>query len=116
MAAMDKVKKALTSIAEGRVPLSHFWVQALSEASEDPEIRRWLRRHLKEVHDFIADKMRQGQELGLILRERDAEAEAWVTMGGILLGAIGQRLGGLMDDALPRIVASRRAWMTGASS
>ena len=116
VAAMDKAKKALTSIAQGRVPLSHFWVQALSEASEDAEIRRWLRRHLKEVHDFLAEKMRQGQELGVILPERDVEAEAWVTMGGILLGAVGQRLGGLMDDVHPRIVAARRAWMSGTAS
>ena len=43
-------------------------------------------------------------------------AEAWVTMGGILLGAVGQRLGGLMDDVHPRIVAARRAWMSGTAS
>jgi TetR/AcrR family transcriptional regulator len=115
-AAVHKVKAKLTSVAQGRAPLSQFWVQALTEANEDPVIRRWLRRHLQEVHDFLADEMRLGQQLGVVLAERDVEAEAWITMGGILLGAVGQRLGGLLDDVLPRIVESRRQWMTGSTS
>jgi AcrR family transcriptional regulator len=112
-AAVHRVKAALTSVAGGRVPLSHFWVQALTEANDDPEIGRWLRLHLRAVHDFIAAEMRLGQELGLVLPERDVEAEAWITMGGLFLGAVGQRLGGLLDDVVPRIVASRREWMSG---
>ena len=37
-----------------------------SEASEDPELRRHLRRHMREVHDFMAGVIRRGQEQGVL--------------------------------------------------
>ena len=93
--------------------VSNLWIQALSEASEDPEIRRYLRRHLREVHDYLADAIRAAQEAGAVIAERDPEAEAWIFMSLGLLGTIGRRLGGLVEDDLPRIVVARRQWMLG---
>jgi AcrR family transcriptional regulator len=93
--------------------VSNLWIQALSEASEDPEIRRYLRRHLREVHDYLADAIRSAQAAGAVIAERDPEAEAWIFMSLGLLGTIGRRLGGLVEDDLPRIIAARRHWMLG---
>jgi TetR/AcrR family transcriptional regulator len=93
--------------------LSSLWVQALTEASEDPIIRRHMRRHLRDVHDFVADVMRRAQEAGWIEPDRDPVAEAWIFISVGLLGAIGQRLGGLAEADIDRIRASRRRWLTG---
>ena len=69
----------------GVVP-SLLWVQALTEAGEDAEIRRFIRRHLREVHDFVA--------------------------GGLLF-AVAHRLGGLLDEEdIDGVVAARREWLT----
>ena len=97
----------------GDAPLSSFWIQSLAEASEDAEIRRYLRRHLREVHDFLADTIRRAQTAEAVLPERDPVAEAWVFMSLGLLGSIGRRLGGLAEGDFPRIRAARREWMLG---
>jgi AcrR family transcriptional regulator len=93
--------------------VANLWVQALTEASDDPEIRRFIRRHMREVHAFVADVVRSAQEKGGILPDRDPDAEAWVFISIGLLGTVSKRLGGLVDDDFPRIFASRRQWMTG---
>jgi AcrR family transcriptional regulator len=90
-----------------------LWFQALTEASEDPEIRRFIRRHMREVHEFVAGVIRRAQEAGGILPDRDPEAEAWIFISIGLLGTVSKRLGGLVDEDFPRIFASRRQWMTG---
>jgi len=109
---MGRMTRALHESRE-RVVLASLWVQALAESSEDPEIRRHLRRHLRDVHDFVADVLRRGQETGRIAADRDAEAEAWIFISIGLLGAVGGRLGGLPGLDLDRIRASRRRWLTG---
>jgi AcrR family transcriptional regulator len=91
----------------------NLWVQALTEASDDPEIRRFVRRHMREVHDFVADVIRRAQKAGGVISDRDPEAEAWIFISIGLLGTVSKRLGGLADDDLPKIFASRRTWMTG---
>ena len=110
--ALGLLQHDLDALARGKAVLSHFWVQGLTEASEDPEIRRFIRRHLKDVHAYLARLLRHGQELGIIHPDRDAEVEAWITISTVTFGAMGERLGGLMDDVLPRIREQRRAWMT----
>ena len=42
----------------------NLWIQALTEAGEDPEIARYLRRHMRDVHDFMADGIRRSQAAG----------------------------------------------------
>jgi AcrR family transcriptional regulator len=93
--------------------IANLWVQALTEASEDPEIRRFIRRHMREVHQFVADVIRRAQEAGGIIPERDPDAEAWIFIAVGLLGTVSKRLGGLVDEDFPKIFASRRSWMTG---
>jgi AcrR family transcriptional regulator len=90
-----------------------LWVQAMTEASDDPEVRRFVRRQMRDVHDFVAGVIRRGQEGGAIFRDRDADAEAWIFISLGLLGTVSKRLGGLVDEDFPKIFASRRRWMTG---
>ena len=93
--------------------IANLWVQALTEASDDAEIRRFLRRYVREVHDFVAGVIRRSQELGGIPKDRDPEAEAWIFISVGLLATVSKRLGGMVDSEFPGIVASRRRWMTG---
>ena len=92
--------------------LVDLWIQALSEASDDPQIRRSLRRQVREVHDYVVDVIKRSQEAGGIAPERDPAAEAWVFMSIGLLGTIDRRLS-MLDGELSRIVAARRTWLTG---
>lgn len=106
---------AYISIANDRLHLAELWIQALTEAGEDPALRRHLRRHMREVHRFVADVIRRAQEAGGVLPARDADAEAWLFLAGGVLGTVGRRIGLLVEDDLGRIKASRVEWMTGAS-
>jgi AcrR family transcriptional regulator len=94
-----------------KIRLVDLWIQALTEASEDPLIAKAVRRQIREVHDFFADVIRRGQAEGVVHADRDPVAEAWIFVGGGLLATIDQRLGGLLGADLDRVRASRRAWM-----
>ena len=112
-AAIEAIGKGHVSVRSPRLQLAELWVQALSEASEDPDLRRHLRRHMREVHDFVADLIRRGQEQGAIAAGRDAGSEAWIMLAGGILGMVGRR-GGLLDDAeLGAIRAARLEWLRG---
>jgi AcrR family transcriptional regulator len=93
--------------------IANLWIQALTEASDDPEIRRYLKRHLRDVHKFIADVIRRSQEAGGIPPQHDPEAEAWIFISIGLLATVSQRLGSMLQDDFPAIVASRRRWLAG---
>jgi hypothetical protein len=88
-------------------------VQALSEASEDPVLKRHLRKHMREVHDFVSDLVRRGQKEGAIAADRDADAEAWIMLAGGILGMVGRRVGLLDDGELQAIRAARLSWLRG---
>jgi hypothetical protein len=92
--------------------MAELWVQALGEAAEDPELRRHLRRHMREVHDFIAGVIRRGQEEGSLNRARDADAEAWTFLAGGVLGMVGRRIGLLDETEVSAIRQARLDWMT----
>jgi AcrR family transcriptional regulator len=93
-----------------------LWIQALSEAGEDAEISSHLRRQLQEVHDFVADTVRRSQAVGGVPADRDADAEAWIFVGALLLLSFSDRLGGLLDQgALAEIAKQRRRWLTGTA-
>lgn len=92
-----------------------LWIQALSEAGEDEEIRAFLRGQLREVHDYVAGAMRRAQQAGGVPADRDPEAEAWVFVGAALLLSFADRLGGLIGpDDLLAISTQRHRWLTGA--
>jgi len=96
-----------------RLHTANLWIQSLTEASDDPEIRKYLRKHMREVHRYVADVMRRAQEAGGVLKDRDPSAEAWIFLAIGLLGTVGRRVGGLVDEDFPQIFNSRRQWMTG---
>jgi AcrR family transcriptional regulator len=101
--------------ASGGVKPVTLWIQALSEAGEDEEIRGFLRRQLREVHDYIAAALRRAQAAGGVPRDRDPDAEAWIFLGAALLLSFADRLGGLLDpDDFEAMAAQRRRWLTGA--
>jgi AcrR family transcriptional regulator len=96
-----------------KVRCADLWVQALTEASDDAEIRKFLRKQMREVHDFVSDMIRRSQEAGGIFPDRDASAEAWIFIAIGLLGTVGRRVGGLIHNDFPAIITQRRRWMTG---
>jgi AcrR family transcriptional regulator len=102
----------LEARAAARVVLVDLWIQALTEAADDPDIRRALHQQVREVHNFVADVIRRAQQAGGIVADRDADAEAWIFISLGLLTTIDHRLGGLVGDEFANIIASRRRWMT----
>ena len=70
-----------------------------------------LRAQVREVHDFFAELIRDGQRRGVVHPDRDPLAEAWIFVGGGLLATMDSRLGGLLGDDLQRVRESRRSWM-----
>jgi AcrR family transcriptional regulator len=109
---LQAIGLAYLSARDKRARLVDFWIQALTEASDDPHIRRYLRRQIRDVHDFVERVIARAQAAGGVLPDRDASAEAWIFIAIGLLGTIDRRLS-LLDGELARIVASRRRWMTG---
>jgi AcrR family transcriptional regulator len=119
LASTANVREALEMMGRGHVTvhdckfqMAELWVQALSEAAEDPELRRHLRRHMRQVHQFLGDVIRRGQEQGVLHAGRDADAEAWSFLAGGILGMVGRRVGLLDDEEVARIRAARLDWMT----
>jgi AcrR family transcriptional regulator len=88
---------------------SQMWVQALGEVGEDPELGRYLRRHVRALHDFAAGIIRRAQEAGGVAADRDPDAEAWIGLGVGLLRSVQARLGGVLTaDDFDAIMRSRR--------
>ncbi len=112
-AAIEAIGKGHVSVRSPKLQLAELWVQALSEASEDGELKRHLRGHMREVHDFVADLVRRGQAEGAIAAERDADSEAWIMLAGGILGMVGRRVGLLDDEELQAIRAARLSWLRG---
>ena len=112
LAALAAMGRGHFAVRDCRHQLSELWVQALSEATEDPELRKYLRRHMREVHGFFADLLRRGQEEGVLHADRDVDAEAWIFLAGGILGMVGRRVGLLDDTEVGRIRAARLAWLS----
>jgi AcrR family transcriptional regulator len=97
----------------GPVRLIDLWIQALTVAAEDPVIAEALHAQIREVHDWFAGLIREGQAEGQIVADRDPVAEAWILIGGGMLATINGRLGGFLGDDLQRVRHERMRWMTG---
>ena len=92
--------------------MSNLWIQGITEAGEDREIRKHVARHMRAVHDHVAAAIRRGQGAGLIPADRNADAEAWVMIAGGLLRSVADRVGGLLDDGdLAAIQHERMRWL-----
>ena len=105
--------RAYFAAEDPKVLCAELWMQALTEASDDAEIRRFLRKQMREVHDFVSDVIRRSQEAGGIYPDRDASAEAWIFISIGLLGTVGRRVGSVLEEDFEAIIASRKKWMTG---
>ena len=104
-----------SAMRELKAVMPHLWLQAVTEAGEDDDIRLYVRRHMRRVHDYFADALRRVQEAGEIPADRDVDAEAWIFVGGSLLAATAARLGGpLSADEFAAIKTQRRRWLFGA--
>jgi AcrR family transcriptional regulator len=110
------VPKAIAILRAKGVHPNQLWIQALSQAGEDPELRRNVRKHMREVHDFIADLYRRAQAEGAIAADRDASAEAWIGLGIGLLRSVQDSLGGLLtQDDFSAILNARRTSLVGTT-
>ena len=101
----------LEASSERRV-ISNMWLQALSEASDDEEIARYMREHMREVHRYAAGVIRRAQRTGAIPDDRDPTAEAWIFIAIGLLTIADKRLG-LIHDQWRGIRESRLRSLTG---
>ncbi len=110
-AALEAMTRGHLSVRDCKFQLAELWVQALGEAAEDPVLRRHLRRHMREVHDFMAEVIRRGQAEGSLHGDRDADAEAWVFLSGGVLGMVGRRIGLLDEEEVAAIRAARLQWL-----
>jgi len=103
------------TMRELKVVVPSLWMQAITEAGEDEDIRRHARRHMREVHDFFADVLRQVQVEGGVHADRDPDVEAWIFVAGSLLVSIADRLGGpLRAEDFEAIKRERLRWLTGS--
>jgi AcrR family transcriptional regulator len=94
--------------------MPNLWIQGITEAGEDREIRKHVARHMRAVHDHVAAAIRRGQGAGLVSADRNADAEAWVMIAGALLRSVADRVGGLLDDDdLAAIQHERMRWLLG---
>ncbi len=108
--------RAIAILREQGVHPTQLWMQAISKAGEDPEVRRHVRRHMRAVHEYGTDVIRRAQAAGGVPADRDPSAEAWVGLGIGLLRSVQDRLGGLLGpDDFAAIMASRRRSLTDAA-
>jgi TetR/AcrR family transcriptional regulator len=109
------VPRAMATLRRRKLAPSQLWLQAVSEATEDDEIRRHFRRHLREVHDYVAHVLQRSQSAGGVATDRDVDAEAWIGIGIGLLRSVQERFGGLLgDEESEAVAASRVRWLTGS--
>ena len=105
--------RAFRESEQERPLISHLWVQAIAEGSEDPEIGDYMKKHMREVHAYAVDVMRRAQEAGGIAKDRDPDAEAWVFIALGLLTMADRVLDGVMGGCWPGVRESRLRWLTG---
>jgi AcrR family transcriptional regulator len=104
--------RAFAAFKEDQAALANLWAQALAEAGDEPGLRRHLRRHVRDVHEYVSNVIERAQRSGAIAADRDAEAEAWIFIAVGLLATIAGRLGCLAPADLERIRSARKRWLT----
>jgi AcrR family transcriptional regulator len=108
------VPRAIAALRRQGLAPTQLWLHALSEATDDEEIRRHFRRDLRDAHDYVAGVLRRAQEAGAVHADRSVEAEAWIGLGIGLLRSVQDRFGGLLgEDDVEAIASSRVRWLTG---
>lgn len=103
-----------TGMRKERVLLPSLWIQGITEAGEDAELRKHVRRHMRAVHDFVGELIRRSQAEGRVPLDRDADAEAWIFVAGGLLVAFADRVGGVLShEDFAAIARERYRWLLG---
>lgn len=103
------IPRAIDRLRKNGIYPSQLWIQALGQAGEDAELTKYLRGHVRRLHDFAAGIIRRAQEAGGVAADRDPDAEAWIGIGIGLLRSVQARLGGVLTaDDLTAITGSRR--------
>jgi AcrR family transcriptional regulator len=108
--------RAYLDVKDQRILIADLWVQALTEAADDAEINKFMRGQMRDVHRYVSGVVRRSQEAGGIVPDRDPSAEAWLFISIGLLSCVDRRVGGLLGDDWPKIIAARRQWLTGRDS
>lgn len=109
------VGQAAQQARRERVLLPNLWIQGVTEAAEDAEIQKVVRRHMREAHDFVAAAIRRAQAAGGVPADRDAAAEAWILLAGGLLVSFADRLGGVLSHGdFEAIAVQRLRWLSGS--
>lgn len=99
-------------VDRGTVIPPTLWLQAFAEAGDDPEIREAVRSVVADVHAVVRTTLESLQRAGVVHAARDAEAEAWIVVSGMLMQTFAARVGGLAGpDVRARIRASRLRWL-----
>ena len=62
------VPRAIAALRRKGLAPTQLWLHALTEATDDAEIRRHFRRHLRDAHDYVAGVLTRAQEAGAIDR------------------------------------------------
>jgi AcrR family transcriptional regulator len=93
------IPRAIDHLRKDSIHPAQMWIQALGEAGEDPELYRYLRQHMRQLHAFAAGIIRRAQRAGGVAADREPEAEAWIGIGIGLLRAVQARLGGVLTAA-----------------
>lgn len=101
---------AFFEFRDQRSAVASLWLHALAEGGDDPEIRKFLRRHVRDVHEFVAGVLERCRRAGAVPRDCDPRAEAWIFVAVGLLLAVTSRIGGLQAGDLERIRAARGRW------
>jgi AcrR family transcriptional regulator len=108
---LQTIGRAFVESEAERPRTSPLWVQALAESSVDPETAAYMRAHMHEVHEYVADVLRRAQKAGGVAPERDPDAEAWIFIALGLLSMADEVVGALLQDAWPAIRESRITWL-----
>jgi len=111
---LASIGRAFVESEAERPRSSPLWVQALAESPADPEIAAYMRTHMHEVHEYVADVVRRAQDAGDVPAERDPDAEAWIFIALGLLSMADEVVGTLLQDAWPAIRESRITWLHGS--
>jgi AcrR family transcriptional regulator len=99
-------------VDRGSVIPPTLWIQAFSEAVDEPEIRDAVRRVVAEVHEVVQATLESLQRAGVVHADRDAAAEAWIMVAGMLLQTFAARVGDIIGpDVRARIRAARLSWL-----
>src|SRR6266540_2060305 len=61
---LTAMASAFFEFGEQRPAVASLWMHALTESGDEPEVRKFLRRHLRDVHEFVAGVLRRCQEAG----------------------------------------------------